>query len=283
MGTTTANTSETEGGGTTGGGSVVGCPDPLPDGWIYCQDFENLGDPFEHFEPYFPDATNFEVGATAAFSGERSLRIRYTEAGDDWSGEAWVRFGDAGNAGPVFASGEVFEEIWARVYVRTQDDWAGGGFGEVFGLDALEGAANARVAVVNVASVPANEFLTMQTRSCVVDGALPCDGNQDWNTDRVLQNLGGSTVVADVEQGPMWHCLVLHVALNEVGMTDGFAELIVDGVEDIVFYDLDLRGTWDQTGLNTLRLESSWPGGPAAPVERYVDDLVIAAAPLDCG
>jgi hypothetical protein len=202
--------------------------------------------------------------------------------GDTWSGEAWIRFGDAGNAGPVFASAQVFDEIWARVWVRTQDGWPGGGYGEVLEISAREGPQGARVATVVAGGDPMQNYLGLQARTCIDAGMLQCDGMMDWQTDRFLAGSGGSTIINDPEQGPQWHCIVMHVQLNQAGMTDGFASLIVDGVEDVVLYDLDLRGTWDQTGLNTVRINSSWPGGATGTVERYMDDIVIANAPLEC-
>jgi hypothetical protein len=282
MTTTGASTGETDTSGSTGDVDD-GCPETLPDGWLYCQDFEFLGDPFTEFDPYFSDATNFEVDVAAARSGTRSLRIRYTAIGDNWSGEAAIRFGDAENGGPIHAPGDPIDEVWVRLIVRTQDEWPGGGFGEVLAVEALEGPSGARVASVSVDVQPGGDVASAEARTCIAAGpTLECDGVQDWMTDTFLVTASGTTDVATTEAGPQWHCLVVHVALNTLGNADGVATLTVDGNEDVALSDLDLRGDWDQTGLNSVNIATAWPGGATAIVERYVDDLVISTAPLAC-
>jgi hypothetical protein len=279
---TTEDPSSTGTEGETEGDPVIGCPDALPQDWIYCQDFEDLGDPFEQFEPYLADNGNFEVGVAQAFSGDRALRILYPQAGLQWSGEAWVRFGDAGNEGPRFAGEDTFDEVWVRLRLRLRDDWPGDGFGDLLSLDALEGPDHARVMSTTVSARVGDPGMFVHSRSCIVGNDLECDGDQDWLTDHFVAADIGSTSVTEAAEAPPWHCIVLHVRLNEPGSSDGFVSLTVDGVEDVVLYDLDLRGDWTQTGINALRILSSWGTGSFEGAERYLDDLVIASAPLAC-
>lgn len=72
--------------------------------------------------------------------------------------------------------------------------------------------------------------------------------------------------------------------LNRPGLPDGLYEVFLDGEQRVSASNLDLRGTFADYGLNGVMMHGYWEGG-GSPIDqsRWVDDFVIATAPIGCG
>ena len=80
----------TDGGGSTGEepgtedpvpeiGAYALCPDELPEGWIFCEDFEGVGDPSNVFFDYVDAEGNFAPTDDGGASGVGSMKAHYRE------------------------------------------------------------------------------------------------------------------------------------------------------------------------------------------------------------
>ena len=55
-----------------------GCPDDAPPSWLFCEDFEGIEDPLEHFTGYSDARGAFVIDEIVGASGTRSMRALET-------------------------------------------------------------------------------------------------------------------------------------------------------------------------------------------------------------
>ena len=141
----------TESGGTTGGseggessgsnstgaepipGDAQTCPADLPEGWLFCEDFEHLTDPAAAFFEYQGGDGAFVLDEGGAASGLRAMKATYAE-GIEGAGWLSVAFGRNpivyGNSPQVAGDGD-FESIYWRVRVKMEEGWPSVGPGQL--------------------------------------------------------------------------------------------------------------------------------------------------------
>jgi hypothetical protein len=119
--------------------------------------------------------------------------------------------------------------------------------------------------------------------SCVHDGVLACDGVNDWGNPNLVarDHTMGTVPLFGKDYAEQWHCVVLHVRLDRPGSQDGHIALTIDGELDAQIDDLELVGSWAGARLNAVKFSSWWPNVPH-PLERHIDDVVVATVPLGC-
>ncbi len=262
----------------TGGQPAAGCPEPLPEGWIFCEDFEG-DEPEANFDS-FPNADEFAVSDELAHSGSSAIRIRHL-SGQNNVGSAHIRFGDAPQGRVIEQPESQFDEVWVRAWVANDLQWPGGGHGESLKLEALA-AGDARVSHAMMHNFHEDDVQRMLLSTCVNDGMLECDGVQDFMDDVNIASAPGTAPINASGQAGQWHCVVLHARLNDSGDTNGAGSLSVDGQLEVEADQLDWRGPID-VGFNRLRV-TSWatPAGTDDDRTRYVDDVAVAAVELTC-
>ena len=222
-----------------------------------------------------------------AWSGVSALRVRH-DPGDEWSGLFSIRVGRGPDALIVHTPEAVYDELWLRVMVQTQDGWNVNGHGDVAEMLAVQSPDGAHVAAAHLWGNwigMANLVLQTTAYSCV-DPANPtgvlCNGtNMDYDTRVWLADGFGDVEVFSEPESGQWHCLELHARLNDMGMSNGIVESWVDGDVEAEIPNLDLRGEVE-VGFNLLRFSTYFPASGPAPIERYLDDIVVATSRVGC-
>jgi hypothetical protein len=181
-----------------------------------------------------------------------------------------------------YAPTETFEEVWVRLHMRLEDGWDVGGPGDIIEVNSVT-TGFAHVMSASIDAPSGTPTVRARARTCVTGGVnIECDGYQDWETLQELGNDPGETPLFDGAASGEWHCLVLHVRLNDPGASNGSIDVELDGEPESALEDLDLRGEVAGVGLNAIQLSAYWDGGPSEPVERYLDEIVVSDSPLGC-
>lgn len=260
------------------------CPKELPEGWIFCEDFEELGDPADVFFDFQDGDGAFGPSYDGGASGLGAMRATYRE-GVEAAGFFSISFGanpinEAGRTG--YAEDESFEEIYWRFRVRTQVGWPNAGPHALSRVSAFaqEDWGQAMVAALTSDGDAVN--LLGRGQSCVDAGNVECTGVDDETELQPLGSLQGFTPVFSGERGGQWQCVEAHVRLNTPGAADGVFEFWVDDTLEATSSSLDWRGDWSAFGLNLLSIENFWLGGAPADLDRWIDDVVISTEPIGC-
>jgi hypothetical protein len=271
------------GGAGGNGGAASGCSAPLPDDWIFCEDFESFS-PAVYFT-FDDDASEQRVVTAESVSGTSSLEVVW-QPGEIAAGSLSLSFGRtpvAGGAG--HRTSEDFGDIYWRVRMKNQASWPDVGPGRLFTVSALAFADLGQAMVANVwAPDPTFLVVAADLAGCVTGSTVACHGYNDIANLRDLGRLTGTTPVFSDASSGAWRCIEGHVALNTPGQADGAFQFWVDGTLQGARSDLDWRGSWDDFGINRLDLENRWSttDGPPTELRRWFDDLVVATARVGC-
>jgi hypothetical protein len=265
--------------GTTGSDTdeppVVGCPSPLPPEWIFCSDFDGEA-PESAFSEWDPDPDRMGIVAAEGRDGSSALEIDH-EPANVWSGRAGVYFGDAPHDGIVYADDEPQQEVWVRIFLRTEADWPNVGPGDLFSVDVETDDGD----IVSVARAPiytptGQQVLGVHAQRCFTGPDPGCGSTMS------LGSIAGATTVYDATRSDAWQCIELHVGLDRGG-PNGIVELLVDDAQDAVRDDYAFLQGFDANTWNALWITGSWDGGPPQALRRWIDDVVISRAPIGCG
>lgn len=260
------------------------CPDALPQGWIFCEDFESGADPSSVFFDYVDSEGNFVPSFEGGASGIGAMRAHYRE-GQEGAGFLSVSFG----ANPINTTGrpgqapdELFDDIYWRFRVKMEDGWPDAGPHNLTQISAFAQSDWGQAMVASISSKGDDVVLEASAASCVQEGQVECTGVDDMESLQPLGNLVGSTPVFSSQRAGIWQCVEARVKLNTPGEVDGVFQLWVDGRLEAASDGIDWRGTWSDFGLNLLSLENLWVGGAPADLDRWFDDLVISTEPIGC-
>lgn len=259
------------------------CPEPLPQTWIFCEDFESIEDPAAVFFEYQSDGGAFVLVDDQGASGNHSMRASYhaTFEGAGWLSIAFGENPVVSAERPLYAGTKQFDEVYWRMRIRMQRGWPDVGPRK---LTRLTSVADANWAQSMMASLYTNGdevALAGDPASCVVDGSVSCTGFGDAS----LQPLGllpGKRPLFSDDYSGQWHCVEGHVRLNTPGEMDGVFEFWVDDELENGRYDLDWRGSWQQYGINLIAVENFWTGGAPEDLDRWIDDIAISTEPIGC-
>ena len=282
------------GDGSTGSGGDDGpgpsaefpdCPDPMPEGWVFCEDFEQVEEPADIFFDYQDDDGAFVLDDKMGASGERSMRASY-RTGMEAAGWFSVSFGEnpvaQGAARPQYDEATAFEEVYWRFRIRMQKGWPNAGPHKLTRLTAFADPNWGEALVAQLSSNGDDVVLAGDASTCVYGNDVPCEGSGDMTGLESLGLLVGDAALFSDGFAGQWHCVEAHVKLNTPGEADGVFEFWVDGNAQNGRDDLDWRGTWTDYGLNLLSIENFWSGGAPEDLNRWIDDVVISTSPIGC-
>ncbi len=264
-------------------GPYAPCPDELPEGWIFCEDFEAVGDPAKVFFDYGDAEGNFAPSGEGGASGVGSMKAHYRK-GVEGAGFMSVSFGDNPintMDRPGYRDGDNFDEVYWRFRVRMQSGWPDAGPYNLSRISAFAQSDWGEAMVASVASNDADVNLRASAASCVQNNEVECAGI-DGDALVPLGTLTGNTPVFSSARAGQWQCVEAHVKLNTPGAADGVFEFWVDGELEAGRTGMDWRGTWEAFGLNLLSIENFWVGGAPAELDRWFDDIVISTEPIGC-
>lgn len=191
---------------------------------------------------------------------------------------AWrLAFGDCPVGRPVHAD-EQFTEVYWRIYVMQQDGWSErpGKFTTASGLYDHNWS---QAFLLQITS--SDDVLVLQPISSVVDGRPRATVYNDFDHfDWSRPARGRQPISASSETG-RWICVESHLRLNTPGENDGYAAIWIDGRLDAERGDLDLRGTYEEHGINAIFFEA-YRDKQRATTEghRWLDDFVVSTAPI---
>jgi len=265
-------------------GTYSGCPRPLPDGWVFCEDFETTIDPSNVVLDYQDLDGAFMLVDEIGASGTHSMQVNYRE-GEEGAGWMVVSFGaspiDSGER-PNYEIERSFEEIYWRLRVKTEPGWPDIGPGQLTRTTSFASADWSEAVVADLRSAGQDVVLEGMAATCVSGGEVACTGFDDAQGLESLGPLMGEAPLFSEAESGQWHCVEGHLVLNTPGEVDGVFEFWVDDLRQAGRDDLDLRGSWTEYGINAVVVENLWPGGAPAPLRRWIDDLVISAEPIGC-
>ncbi|MBC8072250.1 MAG: hypothetical protein IAG13_28270 [Deltaproteobacteria bacterium] len=272
--------SSSDDGATTGPPDANGCPADAPSSWVGCEDFDGIDDPASQIPQWNVYEDAFGVEADGDDPSDLALRITLTP-GLQFGGWVTLRWGDGPVGGVVDSPDAQLDEVWVRYSLRTGDDWPGyeiGDVGEVIAMNGPDWAIAAEMAIRG----DANGRLHPLGWTCIFDGVLACNGNNEWSgaLQLIWQEQGTGTFF-DAAGAGQSRCVEAYMRLNTPGAADGEAQVWVDGVQEIGTDGVDFRESWSEFGINALRF-TNFAEPPSEPLDFWVDDVVIATERVGC-
>lgn len=276
----TATSITTDDTGDTGDTEVPeACPQPLPDGWVLCEDFEDVDGLADHFAAV--NGPGIAIGGPGYNSPEALEITHFAQQG--WVGQLLIRFGQGPSANNIADPTNRFDEVWVRMRFRAGEGWPGGGPGDLLSVDGVEENPDwAATFKARISSGQSESSLRNSAFTCVFGNQHLCTGTEDWT---VLDYLGGElgqVPVFDESVASEWHCAVLHARLNTSNNSDGLIEVEVDGQADASLTGIDFRGARTDLGFNLIDIPTFTQTPMQNDHRRYIDDLVVSTQALDC-
>ncbi|MEX1366367.1 MAG: hypothetical protein AB1Z98_24795 [Nannocystaceae bacterium] len=264
-------------------GTFAGCPQPLPGSWVFCEDFETTVDPNEVMLDYQGLDGAFVLVDETGASGTHSMQVTYRE-GEEAAGWMVLSFGaspiEYGDR-PTYAPDGSFREVYWRVRTKTEPGWPDVGPGRLTRTVAFADADWSEAVVGHLQSAGDAVVLQGVPSTCVAGAEVACTGFDDAGLENLDEMIGEAPLFSSEESG-RWHCVEGRMRLNEIGAADGVFEYWVDDELQASRTNLDLRGDWDEYGINAVVVENLWPGGAPGPLRRWIDDLVVSTEPIGC-
>lgn len=238
---------------------------------IWYDDFD--GDPKSYAEGSSPLDHSMAFGARG-----RSMRCLY-EKGERGSGGRKVFFGDS----PAYRQngvrpGEVFDEVYWRIYVKHQYGWTGSP-AKMSRATSLTSANWAQAMIAHVWS--SGLSLTLDPVCGVQGDRVVTQRYNDFEHMKWLGNKPVSTFpIHATEESGYWVLVEARAKLNTPGKNDGINQLWIDGRLECERRNLDFRGAYTDHGINAVFLEAYWNEGSPVTQSRWYDNFVISTKPI---
>ena len=186
---------------------------------IWYDDFDGPAKPYTESEG--------GLDAQEAFGGEGRSMLGLYEKGQQGRGNRKVFFGDS-PTGKVVQKGKHFDDIYWRIYVKHQPDWAGGGPDKLARATSIVSANWAQAMIAHVWS--SGEALTLDPASGVRGDRVVTTRYNDFSNLHWLGNKPVSTFkFHGTEEAGRWVCVESRAKLNTPGKHDGLNQLWIDG------------------------------------------------------
>jgi hypothetical protein len=252
--------------------------------WIFCDDFEST-DPMvgqgRYFE-YDDDSGEFIVVDGVGFNNGRGMRVLWQAAE---AGAGGMKLGFGRNPSSYMDKGirntEDFRDVYYRFYLKMQDGWQGNPM--KLSRATVIAASDWSQAMIAHHWNGGTYTLAVDPVSCVDPSSqVVCIGYNDYDNMEWLGNQGGITPIFDSDNDDIWHCVEIHVKLNDPGQANGIQECWIDGVLDARGDNLDFVTSYQDYGINAIFIENLWDGGGGSPQlqERYIDSFVVSTQPV---
>ena len=219
------------------------------------------------------------LDANCGFAGRGGSMPCLYEKGALGKGNRKVFFGDS-PTGKVVRKGQVFEEVYWRVYVRHQPGWKGGSPAKLSRATSIVSPNWAQAMIAHVWG-GAGDVLTLDPARGVRGDKVVTTRYNDFDN---LHWLGNKPVaefpISSTAESGWWVCVECRAKLNTPGRKDGLNQLWIDGRLEAERKDLDWRGSYKGHGINAVFLEAYWNGGSPVTQLRWYDNFVISAGPI---
>ncbi len=224
-----------------------------------------------------------ELDAAESLGGSGSaMKAGFNKGDVTGEGDRKLAFGDfPGTRGPIVRKGEVFDEIYWRVYVKYQYGWQGSPK-KMSRATSMVSEKWQQAMILHVWSGKENT-LTLDPASGV-EGQTSNILTTKYNDFDNLRWLGNSPAsefqISSTEESAYWILVEAHAKLNTPGKSDGLARLWIDGRLEAERVNMNFRGSYTGHGINAVFLESYWNEGSVKTQGRWYDNFVVSTRPI---
>lgn len=259
----------------SGSASVDECSSP-DSAWIWCDDFEEdrLSSYFEHNAA----DGSFVRAQGVGIEGSAGMRARFGE-GQVSAGWLHLAIGQTPDSymDPVDDGTRKYREIYWRLYVRNEDAWTGGGGYKLSRAWILGTTDWDKAMMAHVWSGGTDD------QHLVIDPASGTDEQGNLVEDSRWLGLEVSdTPIFAPENIGQWYCVEARVRLNDAGESDGVFRLWIDGRLEAERTGLNWVGSYDEYGINVVKISNYWNDGSPTQQERYIDNFVVSTERIGC-
>jgi hypothetical protein len=234
-------------------------------------------DDFDGQEKAYTEAQG-QLDDAQAFGGQGRSMLAWYEQGSRGEGNRKVFFGDS-PTGKVVRKGQVFDDIYWRVYVKHQHGWTGGGPAKLSRATSIVSPNWSQAMIAHVWS--SGEALTLDPATGVRGDRVVTSRYNDFANLRWLGNKPASQFrLHSTQESGRWVCVEARAKLNTPGQKDGLNQLWIDGRLEAERKNLDWRGSYTGHGVNAVFLESYWNDGSPVTQSRWIDNFVISTQPI---
>jgi hypothetical protein len=266
-----------------GGPAVNECATPQG-AWIFCDDFEQnrLGSYYE----YDNSSGGFVRNAAAGVGSSTGMRASWTQAGQVAAGHLSLAFGRTPDPyfKPVDAGTANYREIYWRFYVRPQVGWQGGSNWKLTRVMVFATSNWAEAMVAYVSGHFTDPQIDLDALSGTdAAGNLKTTKYNDFNNERELGQVNGTTPIFGPSGGGQWYCVEAHTRLNDAGQSNGVHEFWVNGSLEARETGLNFVGSYSAYGINALNvLENYSNNGVPQAQYRDFDNVVVSTQRIGC-
>ena len=252
--------------------------------WIFCDDFETT-DPMVGTGRYFEYNNNsgdFVVVDGVGFNSSRGVRTIW-QTSEVSAGNFKLAFGRNPSAymDKGIRNTEDFREIYYRLYLKTQDGWQGQP--QKLSRATVIAASDWSQAMIahHWGSGGGQYYIAVDPVSCVdASSQVVCVGYNDFANFEWLGSQSGITPIFDSDHDDIWHCIEVHVKLNDPGQANGIEESWINGTLDARRENLDFVTSYTDYAINAVFVENYWDTGSPQLQERYFDNFVVSTQPI---
>jgi hypothetical protein len=206
----------------------------------------------------------------------KSMHCLY-EKGSQGKGNRKVFFGDSPIGRPV-RKGEVFTDVYWRIYVLHPHGWTGGGPDK---MSRATSFASGKWNQAMISHVWGGDGLTLDPASGVRGDRVVTTQYNDFANLHWLGNRPPAPFpMYSPEEMGWWVCVEVRAKLNTPGQADGLNQLWIDGKFQTERKNLDWRGSYAGHGINAVFLEAYWNKGSPVTQSRWYDNFVISTNPI---
>ena len=206
----------------------------------------------------------------------KSMQCLY-EKGAQGKGNRKVFFGDSPTGRPV-RKGEVFTDVYWRIYVLHPHGWTGGGPDK---MSRATSFASGKWNQAMISHVWGGDGLTLDPASGVRGDRVVTTQYNDFANLHWLGNRPPAPFpMYSPEELGWWVCVEVRAKLNTPGQADGLNQLWIDGKFQTERKNLDWRGSYAGHGINAVFLEAYWNKGSPVTQSRWYDNFVISTKPI---
>jgi hypothetical protein len=197
------------------------------------------------------------------------------------NGNRKVAFGGfPGNVKKV-RTGEKFDEIYWRIYVKHEHGWEGSP-AKMSRATSIVSTNWAQAMIAHVWSGGNNTLTLDPARG--VDGQTDQIKTTKYNDFDNLAWLGNKPTsefqISATQESGYWVLVESRAKLNTPGESDGINQLWIDGRLEAERLNLNFRGSYTLHGINAVFLESYWNSGSVKTQGRWFDNFVISTQPI---
>lgn len=234
-------------------------------------------DDFNGAEKNYPESSG-ALDEKQAFGGKGKSMLCLYEKGSRGKGGRKVFFGDSPVYKPV-KSGNKYDDIYWRIYLKHQYGWTGGGAAKLSRATSIVSSRWAQAMISHVWS--SEEALTLDPATGVREDKVI---TRQYNDFEMLKWLGNKPTskfkIHSTKESGRWVCVEARARLNTPGQKDGINQLWIDGKLEAERRNLDWRGTYSEYGINAVFLEAYWNSGSPVTQSRWIDNFVISTEPI---